>query len=142
MADTLKGDLYLRSLTPNEKYMIVYMTNTEMKPINILLTINEHNEKNLTTIKQVYNAMNVYRRSERVCITEMQQLTMLLERYMYLHLCNFDEAMNVVKNMFWTHPDSVKLLNSFNIVLMMYNTYKTNRYKIPLLEVVGVTLMG
>jgi len=45
----------------------------------------------------------------------------------------------VVQDLFWTHPNSVKLLNSFHIVLMMDSTYKTNRYKLPLLEIVGVT---
>ena len=44
-----------------------------------------------------------------------------------------------MQDLFWTHPDSMKLLNAFNIVLMMVNTYKTNRYKLPLLEIVGVT---
>jgi len=44
-----------------------------------------------------------------------------------------------VIDIFWKHPDVVKLLNSFNIVIMMANTYKANRYKMPLLEIVGVT---
>jgi len=32
----------------------------------------------------------------------------------------------------------MKLLGFFNIVLMMDNTYKTNRYRMSLLEIVGV----
>jgi len=39
----------------------------------------------------------------------------------------------VVYDVFWTHYDSVKLLNSLNVVLMMDNTYKTNRYMLSLL---------
>jgi len=54
----------------------------------------------------------------------------------------FNEGMHVLQYIFWTHPDSIKLLSSFNIVLMMDNTYKTKRYKIPLLEVVGVISTG
>jgi len=50
--------------------------------------------------------------------------------------------MNRVQDIFWTHADSVKLLNSFNIVLMMDSGYKTNKYKMPLLEVVGFTSTG
>jgi len=46
-----------------------------------------------------------------------------------------------VQDLFFTRPDSVKLLNAFNIVLMMDNTYKTNRYRLSLLEVVGITSM-
>jgi len=48
----------------------------------------------------------------------------------------------VVQDIFWTHTDLVKLLNLFNIVLMMDITYKMNRYKIPLPKVVGVASMG
>jgi len=72
----------------------------------------------------------------------MHQLMMLLERDMYVHWSRSEEEMNVVQDLFWTHLYLVKLLNSFNIVLMMDNTNKTNRYKMPLLEVVGVTSMG
>ena len=36
----------------------------------------------------------------------------------------------------------LKLLNAFNIVFFMDSTYKINRYKLPLLEIVGVTCIG
>ena len=44
-----------------------------------------------------------------------------------------------MQDIFWTHPDSVKLVNSFNIVILMDSTYKTNKYRMLLLEVVGIT---
>ena len=47
-----------------------------------------------------------------------------------------------MSDIFWTHLDSVKLLNAFNIVLLMDSTYKTNKYRLPLLEIVGVTSTG
>jgi len=37
---------------------------TLVKPKNILLTMKERNEKNVTTIKQVYNAMKITMRSQ------------------------------------------------------------------------------
>jgi len=47
-----------------------------------------------------------------------------------------------VSDIFWTHPDLVKLLNAFSIVLLMDSTYKTNKYRHLLLEIVGVTSTG
>ncbi|KAI5436541.1 hypothetical protein KIW84_022873 [Lathyrus oleraceus] len=44
----------------------------------------------------------------------------------------------VVRKIFWAHPDSVKLLNIFPIVLVMDSTYKTNKYRQPLFEIVGM----
>ena len=82
------------------------------------------------------------RKSVRGDRTEMQQSMMLLERDMYVHWSKFEEGTNVVQDLFWTHLDLVKLLNAFNIVFMMDNTYKTNRYKMLLFEVVGVTSTG
>ena len=52
------------------------------------------------------------------------------------------ESSRVVSDIFWTHPDSLKLLNAFSNVLLMDTTYKTNKYRLPLLEVVGVTSTG
>ncbi|KAH1212298.1 hypothetical protein GmHk_14G040536 [Glycine max] len=48
----------------------------------------------------------------------------------------------VVRDTFWRHLDVVKLLNAFNIVFFMDNTYKTNKYRLPLFEIVGVTCTG
>jgi len=56
----------------------VYMTKSMVKPRNILLTLKEHNVNSYTTIKQIYNARNVYRSSIRDSNTEMQQLMKLL----------------------------------------------------------------
>jgi len=59
--------------------MVEDMTKTSVKPRNILLTMKERNEKNVTTIKQVYNAMTAHRRSQRSHRTKMQQIMLLLE---------------------------------------------------------------
>ena len=55
------------------------MTDSTVKPKNIFLTVKEHNEKNVTIIKQVYNARYLYRKSKLGDKTKMQQLIMLLE---------------------------------------------------------------
>lgn len=64
---------------------------------------------------------------------------MLLDCGKYFHWRRCVESSDVVSNLFWTHPDAIKLLNAFNIILLMGNTYKTNKYKLLLLEIVGVT---
>lgn len=40
--------------------MLIDMTNSSVKPINIVLTIKKHNEKNVTIIKEVYNVRYAY----------------------------------------------------------------------------------
>ena len=40
---------------------------------------------------------------------------------------------------FWSHPDALKLTKACNLVFLIDSTYKTNRYRLSLLDIVGVT---
>ena len=57
----------------------------------------------------------------------------------YIEWHRKDESNDYVRDMFWAHPTSIQLLNAFFSVLIMDCTYKTNRYRLQLLEIVGVT---
>ncbi|KAH1210394.1 hypothetical protein GmHk_15G044716 [Glycine max] len=46
---------------------------------------------------------------------------------------------NVVRVIFGSHPDAVKLTNACNLVFLIDSIYKTNRYMMSLLDIVGVT---
>ncbi|XP_020418037.1 protein FAR-RED ELONGATED HYPOCOTYL 3 [Prunus persica] len=46
---------------------------------------------------------------------------------------------NIVSDLFYAHPTSIKLLHAFPHILIMDCTYKTNRFRYPLLKIVGVT---
>jgi len=139
LANTLVGHPYVGRLRPDEHALVVDMTKSRVKPKNILFTLKEKNEDNVTTLKQLYNTKYTYKRSVRGSRTEMQQLMMLLERDNYIHWHRCHESSRVVSDIFRTHPDSLKLLNAFSNVLLMDSTYKTNKYRLPLLEIVGVT---
>ena len=142
LANTLVSHPYAGRLRPNEHALVVDMTKSQVKPKNILLTLKEKNEDNVTTLKQLYNTRYTYKRSVRGSRIEMHQLMMLLECDNYIHWHRCHESSRVVSDIFWTHPDSLKLLNPFSNVLLMDNTYKKNKYRLPLLEIVGVTSTG
>ncbi|XP_022642740.1 PKS-NRPS hybrid synthetase CHGG_01239-like [Vigna radiata var. radiata] len=142
LAETLVGHPYAGRLNAAEQSILIDMTKSQVKPANILLTLKEHNEDNVTTIKQIYNARYTYKRSLRGSRTEMQQLMMLLDKDKYIQHSRCLEDSDEVSDLFWTHPDSAHLVNSFNIVFLMDTTYKTNKYRLPLLEIVGVTSTG
>ncbi|KAL5148214.1 PKS-NRPS hybrid synthetase [Glycine soja] len=125
LAKSLVGHSYVGRLTKEEKKIIADMTKSMVKPKNILLTLKEHNADSCTTIKQIYNTRSAYRSSIRGADTKMQHLMKLLEL--------------VVRDLFWCHPDAVKLCNACHLVFFIDSTYKTNRYRLPLLDFVGVT---
>ncbi|XP_052723064.1 uncharacterized protein LOC108336891 [Vigna angularis] len=103
LAETLVGHPYAGRLNTSEKSLLVDMTKSKVTPANILLTLKQNNDRNVTTIKQIYNARHAYKRSLRGSRTELQQLMMLLDRDKYIH---------------WS------------------------RYRLPLLEIVGMTSTG
>lgn len=43
-----------------------------------------------------------------------------------------------MRDTFWAHIDSIKLLDILSIVLIMENTYNKNKYKQPLFEIIGM----
>ncbi|KAL5184779.1 Protein FAR1-RELATED SEQUENCE 6 [Glycine soja] len=138
LAKSLVGHPYARRLTKEEKKIIADMTKSMVKPKNILLTFKEHNADSCTTIKQIYNARSAYRSSIRGVDTEMQHLMKLLKRDQYIHWHRLKDEV-VVRDLFWCHSDVIKLCNAYHLVFFIDSTYKTNRYKLPLLDFVGVT---
>jgi len=141
LVKSLVGHPYAGRLTKDEKKIIANMTKPMVKPKNILLTLKEHNVNSCTTIKQIYNARSAYRSSIRGAYTEMQHLMKLLERDQYIYWHRLKDEV-VVRDLFWCHPNAVKLCNACHLVFFVDNTYKTNRYRLPLLDFVGVTPTG
>ena len=63
----------------------------------------------------------------------------LIKHDQYVYCFRRVDTQDVDKDIIWSHPDSIKLLNSFPTVLICDTIYKTNKYRLPLLEIVGVT---
>lgn len=123
-------------LKPEEKENILYMYLIRVAPKNILACLKQKRPESVSNIKQVYNVCyrnNMGRRGPR---TEMQQL---LNESHYVSRYKFCEDKVIVHDIFRTHPKSINLFNTFLIALIIYSTYKTNKYRLPLLEIIGVT---
>ena len=123
LVKSLVGHSYVGRLIKDEKTIIVDMTKSMVKPRNILLTLKEHNANSCTTIKQIYNVKSAYRSSIKGSDTEMQHLMKLLERDQYIHWHRLKDE-DVVRDIFWCHPDVVKLVNAYNLVFLIDSTYK------------------
>ena len=121
MEKSLVRHPYAGRLTKDEKIVVAHMTKSMVKPRNILLRLKEHNANSYTTIKQIYNAKHAYRSSVRGSNTKMQQLMMLLDRDQDIHWHRMKEE-NVVRDLFWSHPDTVKLTNSCNLVFFFIDS--------------------
>ena len=43
-----------------------------------------------------------------------------------------------MRDIFWSHPDAVKLTNACNLVFLIDSIYKTNKYRLLLFDIIGV----
>jgi hypothetical protein len=79
---------------------------------------------------------------ERGPRTEMHHLMKSLVEGNYLFTHTVLPGTGTLSDILWVHLDSMKLFNTLPTVFVMNSTYKVNKYRIPLLEVVGCTSTG
>jgi len=104
----------------------------------ILFTIKYQDKRNVTAIKIIYNEGQKYRSEQRGPRSKIQHLKKLIKRDEYVYWFKRLEIQDVVRDILWSHPDSIKFLNSFPTFLICDTTYKRNKYCLLLLEIVGV----
>ncbi|XP_074277343.1 protein FAR1-RELATED SEQUENCE 5-like [Silene latifolia] len=71
-----------------------------------------------------------------------QQMLALVVEAKYVHWHEIDFKSKELTHIFMAHPEAIKLFRAYPYVVLMDSTYKTNIYKNPLIEMVGVTPTG
>ncbi|XP_058216724.1 PKS-NRPS hybrid synthetase cheA-like [Rhododendron vialii] len=134
----LEGHSYAGRLSAEQTSTVVDLSVALVKPREILTHLKVQDPENVTSIKTVYNVQQKYRVIEKAGKSQMQHLLDWLEKYHYVHWTHGNETENVTE-LFWSPPSARQMLHTFPHVLMMDCTHKTNKYKFPLLQIVGVT---
>ncbi|XP_038701857.1 protein FAR1-RELATED SEQUENCE 4-like [Tripterygium wilfordii] len=135
----MKGHSYVGKLSTVENEILVDMSKNLVKPRNILYTLKNRDPNNVSTIKTIYNACQKFRTTEKAGKSQIQQLMSFLHQYEYVFFNRSNAQTNELEELFFTHPGSIELLRAFPHVLLMDATNKTNRFRMPLFEIVGVT---
>ncbi|XP_050918686.1 uncharacterized protein LOC127136133 [Lathyrus oleraceus] len=138
LCDKLAGHPIVCQLMPEEKECVVDMTLNLVKPKNILATLKRKRLENISNIKQVYNIRYQTNKALKGDRSEMQQLLQQFDDNSYVSTYRICKDGVNVRDIFYTHPGSIKLSNTFPTVLILDSTYKTNKYKLILFEMVGV----
>lgn len=90
-------------------------------------------------MKTIYNVRTAMRIKETAGKSHMQQLFNLLIKKGYVVRHRSEANTEVLKDLFFSFLTSIQLARAFRFVFMLDCTYKTNKYKLPLLQIVGVT---
>jgi len=69
----------------------------------------------------------------------LQYFISKLEECKYIYFTRANSEETTLEDIFFAHPESINMLNTFPTVLVMDSTYKTNFYRMSLFEIVGVT---
>ncbi|XP_070665642.1 PKS-NRPS hybrid synthetase cheA-like [Malus domestica] len=133
----LEGHSFVGRLSKEENELLMDMSKSLVRPKDILVSIKDRDAQNVSTIRTIYNARHRGRMKEFAGRTQMQQLLHKLSEHKYVewHISCGDTVIDLL----WAHPISIEILRAFPHVLIMDCTYKTNRYRFPLLQIVGVT---
>ncbi|XP_026377811.1 uncharacterized protein LOC113272122 [Papaver somniferum] len=135
----LHGHYRAGRLKAHEYAEVDKMTRVCMAPFKILSKLKADDKNNKTTLQQIYNARSTLRRKDLQGRLVMQQLLWLAQKKNYACQKKLDEFGHVT-HLFIALPECVKLALCFPQVLVLDCTYKTNKYEMPLMNVVGHTL--
>ncbi|KAJ9542899.1 hypothetical protein OSB04_029405, partial [Centaurea solstitialis] len=134
----LEGHPYARRLTDNEARLVEDLSRKNVKPRDIL-SILKQDPNNVSTSSMVYNARSKFRMLERAGKTQMQVVMSFFHEKSYVYESRVNHSTDELENLFFAHPKSLEFWHAFPHVVLMDATYQTNRYSLPILEIVGVT---
>ncbi|XP_058223214.1 protein FAR-RED IMPAIRED RESPONSE 1-like [Rhododendron vialii] len=137
-AEYFDGHEYPSRLTPEEKEIVRDMADNTA-PREILNVLKKKNPLNTTCAQSIYNLKYTDNIVELDGLSPTQFVLNQLIQKRYLHEYRTNPYTNEITDIVWVHPQSLDLFVNFPSVLVINATYKTNEYRLPLLEVVGIT---
>lgn len=136
--DRLPGNPIVCHLISQERELVSDMTLNMVAPKNILAYLKQKRPLNVSNIKQIYNVHARNNKAVRGKIWDATSVKAFGRRWLCFKLQSFWKV--IVRDISWSHPNSVKLFNTFSFVLIIDSIYKTNKYRLPLLEIIVLLL--
>ena len=125
-----------RKLTEEDQLTLARLSNNGVAPKHIKTYLRQYCNSNATQ-QDIYNCVAATRR--RLCQGQntIHALANELDKEGFWSRMQFDADGRVTAVLF-AHPDSLKYLQAYPDVLLLDCTYKTNKYGMPLLDMIGV----
>ncbi|XP_074318494.1 uncharacterized protein LOC141655307 [Silene latifolia] len=137
------GDRHFAGLDAEEKAYVRQQTLAGVLPRDIKNCLHLRTpEKPEPSSTQVYNETRKIRKEVMGERNTAQQMLALAVEAKYVHFYEIDSESKELTHIFMAHPEAIKLFRAYPYVVLMDSTYKTNIYKNPLIEMVGVTPTG
>jgi hypothetical protein len=112
------------------------LSQSNLKPAQILLQLQTSDNETYATNKTVSNSLQRIRRKDLAGRMPIKDLLCVLKESNW----SFDVKVKdngSIKNLFFAHPGSIHLAQINHHVALLDSTYKTNCYWLPLLHIIG-----
>jgi hypothetical protein len=127
-----------RKRTAAQKEVIELMTQAGARPMQILAALQSEDQDTLVSVTDIRSERKAIREKHLGGRSPMEALLDDLSTADWVSAVKKD-GNNRVQNLFFTHQKQVELLQANPDVLLMDCTYRTNKYKLPLLHILGCT---
>jgi hypothetical protein len=124
-------------LTNSQKEKVTELTNTGVAPLKMKFTlIQETKTPSHVTLNTIYNHQGKMRIDQLQGGTPIEALVHQLWEQQFHFMINSVEGH--MTSFFFAHPRSLELVKHFRTTILLDCTYKTNKYNMPLLHIVGM----
>jgi FAR1 DNA-binding domain./MULE transposase domain. len=120
---------------------VAAMSRAGIKPKEIASTLSQTYPDRLWRIQDIYNLRRQCKIELLAGRSPIEAMLYELHNSQYEYNYSLDSEMRI-SMLFFAHPTSLEQLRRYPEVLLMDCTYKTNRFRMPLLDILGSTGLG
>ncbi len=124
-------------LSELEKVKVRTLSGQGLAPKDILYILHKEFTNSHLTTREIYNELVVARAEELKDREPIEALVELISRSDYFNKVRLVEG--AVDCMFCMHQSSISMCQTFGTIFLLDYTYKTNKFGMPLLNMVGIT---
>ncbi|CAG8600124.1 15699_t:CDS:2 [Cetraspora pellucida] len=137
-SNDMSGHPIVCRLTEEQKESVAIMTTSSSHPCEIISTFRQNDLSTLVISSNIYNMHAQLQQQNLAGRTPIQALVDELQEgdFLYKYKCDNNGS---VTHLFFAHKESISLSHQYPIVILIDCTYKTNKFKIPLLNIIGIT---
>ncbi|XP_076916955.1 PKS-NRPS hybrid synthetase cheA-like [Bidens hawaiensis] len=138
----MEGHPYAMRFTSDENVVVADMYQNRSTSRDTLSNLKAKDNKNSSSLRTVYNERKKLLEKECGGESPMNVLFNQLIGKKFIHHDRTNPATNALEDLFFIHPTSYMIYRAFPHVLIIDTKYNTNVYKLPLVQIVGVTSTG
>lgn len=134
----------LRKLAMNKEIMTSIDTQLKAQatPSQVMTSLRLQDDNCFLKKKDIYNVKQAIRLKNLGPLSPIQYLLRELERDNWYFQFRMQEISHEVTHLFFVEKHTVEILKGNSEVFLMDCTYKTNKFKLPLLVIIGHTSLG